>query len=300
MKVFISKHASRVSIPLRFGFLVNERMQRDADLVDSTYDEVGTKRQRQDEIDEGRRHYTGCLVIANPDNLSSPHKIRCRVVLGEPKSANMHPPVITLLKEDFSKGDMTVTMHIEKLLTKRKITEQQILDVLHPAYMAGEINDSTDVDDALRGLAVSTPIVDFGDETAKGLIKQKDIVIQTVESKEFDETTLNSPLTFKPLPIEGVKYDYVIADAYIENVRVEDDCIKFDCLNSKGEKQLMHSFKLSKRPWLTKLHEYALHYFEERDGGRATFAICMSDPCKGFIAESVTAISLQIMQNKGV
>lgn len=300
MKVFISEHASKVSIPLRFGFLIKERIQRDADLVDSVYDDLGTKSQRQDEIDRGRRHYTGRLVISNPENILLPYEIRCRVVLGEPKSSNMSPPVITLLKEDFSKGDMTVTMHIEKLLQKRKITERQILEVLHPAYIAGKINDSTDVDDALRGSNTSIPISDFGDETSRSLINQKEIVAEVVESQEFNETILESPLSYKPLPISGVKYDYVIADAYIENVRVEDDCIKFECLNSKGEKQLMHSFKLSKRPWLSELHKYAINYFNERDGGRATFAICMTEPCKGFVAESVTAISLQIMQNKGV
>ena len=299
MRVYISEHASKVSIPLRFGFLIESSSQRDAELIDGIYDENGTKSQRQNEIDKGRRHYTGELVINNPRG-SSPHHIRCRVVLGEPSSADMAPPVITLLKERFSKGDMTVTMHIEKLLQKRQISEQQILEILHPAYMAGKVNDSTDVDEAMRGRAESIQISDFGDATAKIMLEQKQVVAEVVESNEFYETTLESPLTYKILPIDGVKFDYVIADAYIENVRVEDDCIKFDCLNSKGKIQTMHSFKLSKRPWLTKLHDYALAYFLERQNGRATFAICMSDPCKGFIAESVTAISLLIMQNKGI
>ena len=103
-------------------------------------------------------------------------------------------------------------------------------------------------------------------------------------------------MSYKPLPIEGVKYQYVLADAYIENVRIENDCIAFSCINSKGEVQEMHSFKLSPRPHLNSLHTYAFNYLKDREQQRALFAICDTDPCRGFIAESVTAISLQLMR----
>jgi hypothetical protein len=99
------------------------------------------------------------------------------------------------------------------------------------------------------------------------------------------------------LSIPNVKYKYVMADTYIEDVRIEDDMIKFKCIDSKGEPREMHSFKLSPRKHLSSLHQYAFEYLKSRQEQRALFAVCNSDPCKGFFAESVTAISLQLMRS---
>ena len=89
-----------------------------------------------------------------------------------------------------------------------------------------------------------------------------------------------------------------MADTYIEDVRIEDDMIKFRCIDSKGELREMHSFKLSPRKHLSALHEYAIKYLQSRQEQRALIAICNSEPCKGFFAESVTAISLQLMKTE--
>ena len=85
-----------------------------------------------------------------------------------------------------------------------------------------------------------------------------------------------------------------MADAYIENAWIEDGKIWIDVIGTSGQIKRLHSFK--QRDHLIQHHKLALDYLKSRIGQRGYFAICMSDPCKGFLAESVTSIALQLMK----
>jgi hypothetical protein len=302
VKVFISifGHANSVSLPLRMGMVITEKHQQFAQLSEAQYDEIGSKNQRQSEIERGNRHYTGILEIPHSDeNINSPYKLQCRVVLAQPKHHDQSPPVVTILKLDGNAGDMTVTKHIERMLKRAQISVQDLLDIFHPAYVRGEIQSSNDCEDIYR-YKVEPLKLDLSSigPAEKEILKNPQPVVQAIVDNEIDDVELKGPLQFRKISIPNVKYEYVIADAYIENVRVEDDMIKFRCIDSKGHERELHSFKLSPRKHLSALHEYAIKYLQSRQEQRALIAICNSEPCKGFFAESVTAISLQLMKTE--
>lgn len=298
MKLYLSLHghANRASLPLRHGIRIVNRHQQNVDLENFLFDEIGTQNQRQSEIIRGNKHYTGRLSIPNEVG-SGVSKFDCRVVVGSPSTSDQLPPIITILRKDFNKGDMTVTSHVEGMLKRGKINSEDLINIFHPAYLSGKLLTSNDCESIFdEQIRSKTPVLSLGDPTVTALLKDPDIVVSIIQSNSIDGVDLKDPLTYKALPIEGVKYRYVLADAYIENVRIENDCIMFSCINSKGDMQEMHSFKLSPRPHLHSLHTYAFNYLKEREQQRAIFAICDTEPCRGFIAESVTAISLQLMR----
>ena len=93
------------------------------------------------------------------------------------------------------------------------------------------------------------------------------------------------------------QYSYVLAEAYIENVTITDDRICFEYVDNHGQLTPIKSFKMGNFPRLRNLHKTAIEYFMERDGSRAFFSICIADNyADGLLAESVTAISLQLMR----
>jgi len=281
------------------GIVITERHQQFAFLEDAQYDEEGALGQRQNELDRGNRHYTGTLVIENEFlHVNNPYRIDCRVVLGSPRTIEQSPPVITILRKRSNRGDMTVTAHIERMLKRGQITAKDLINYFHPAYARGEIESSNDCEDIFRKYVISVQINSRAvDAAGKEIIKNPEPILKTIVENEIEGIELRAPSNFKKLPIPNVKYDYIILDSYIENVKIEDDMIKFDFIDSQGELRKMHSFKLSSRKYLSSLHQYAFEYLISRQKQRALFAVCDSGPCSGFFAESVTAISLQIMRS---
>ena len=89
-----------------------------------------------------------------------------------------------------------------------------------------------------------------------------------------------------------------MADAFIEDAGTNGNKIWASIINSKGEKQLLTSFSI--RDHLKDHHQLTLEYLKSRIGHRALIAICMSDPYKGTLAESVTSISLQLLSKKSI
>jgi hypothetical protein len=85
-----------------------------------------------------------------------------------------------------------------------------------------------------------------------------------------------------------------MADAYIEDAWIENGKVLIDVIDTNGQTKRLHSFK--QRDHLIQHHKLALDYLQSRIGQRGYFALCMSDPCKGFLAESVTSITLQLMK----
>ena len=302
MKVFLSLHGhtNSASLPLRMGIALTEKHQQFASLEDAVYDEVGSLGQRQIEIDRGNRHYTGTLVIPNENKeVETPYRLDCRVVLGAPRSSEQSPPVVTLLMKSGNRGDMTVTAHIERMLKRGQITTQDLIEYFHPAYVRGEITSSNDCEDIYRKHVETIKLeAKNADPAGQEILKNPEPILKAMIESEIEGVELHSPSKFQKLTIARVRYEYVMADAYIENVRIEDDMIQFKCIDSKGELRDMHSFKLSPRPHLSALHQYAFEYLKSRQEQRALFAVCNSDPCKGFFAESVTAISLQLMKTE--
>jgi hypothetical protein len=302
MKVYISLfgHTNSASLPLRMGIALTAKHQQFATLENAEYDEQGSLGQRQSEIDRGNRHYTGTLVVPSEHKeLDQPYRFDCRVVLGAPKSSDQSPPVITLLMKSSNRGDMTVTAHIERMLKRGQISTQDLIKYFHPAYVRGEITSSNDCEDIYREhIETITLEAKSADQAGQEILKNPEPILKAMIGNEIEGVDLRSPSKFEKLPISNVRYEYVMADAYIEDVRIENDMIQFKCIDSKGEIRDMHSFKLSPRPYLAHLHQYAFEYLKSRQEQRALFAVCNSDPCKGFFAESVTAISLQLMRTE--
>lgn len=300
MDIFLglNGHANNSSLPLRFGIKISQKHQQFLILEDAVLDEKSTKMQRQYEIEDGRRHYRGNMCIPSEDKESDGLRLPCRVVLSEPRTDRDLPRVITILSENFNAGDLTVTKHLEEMQKRGKISTHDLISIFHPAYLKGELNSSNDCEDIyskhIKGKLVPAS---FNDTAAISMLKNPDPIINAINSSSIENVELHAPLKYTELPISNVRYTYVMADAFIDNVQIKEDMITFTCINSKGKSQDLHSFKLSPRPHLKKLHEYAFNYLKEREGQRAIFAICKSKPCEGFIAESVTAISLQIMRS---
>jgi|GEM_PF-3029986 len=299
MKVFIgiNGHTNSESLPLRFGIRLTEVHQQFATLTESVFDENGTNRQRHDEIERGNKHYRGTLSIPSVQQGEEPYNFACRVVLGVPRSDQQSPPVVTVLAEEYSHGDLTVTKHIAGMVKRGRISTDDIVTFLHPEYLAGNIRDSNDVEEIytakiLPSRTAPPPVVSAADAA---IVESATEIRDVIESFSIDDTNLMSPPTFKKLPLsDRVKYDYVMADAYIQNAWMKDEKIWIEVLGTSGEHTQLHSFK--QRDHLVVHHQNALRYLQSRIGQRAHFAICMSQPCKGFLAESVTSIALQLMR----
>lgn len=302
MNIFINlnRHANQVTIPLRMGVTLTKEHQSRARLHDATYDEEGTKSQRQNEINRGNRHYLGELVIHPEVAGGDEIRLKCRAVLSEPRYEGQDPALITILRPDGNKGDMTVSFAIEALLKKNKINTKDIIDYFHKPYIDGLIHDSSDVHEIFNAIP-KADVVDIADDlTAKALLRNPASVSDAMgDDSGAIEGDLMAPPIFKPMDISGVAYKYSMTDAYIDNVRLDNDMILLDTVNSKGESETIHSFKLSPRPHLSKLHQYAYEYLKSREGQRGYFAVCTDKKCRGFLAESVTAIALQ-MQKSGL
>jgi len=299
MKVFIglSGHTNSESLPLRFGIRLTEAHQQFAILNESAFDEGGTSRQRQDEIERGNKHYRGTLSIPNADQKKEPHNCDCRVVLGVPRTNLQFPPVVTVLAKEYSHGDLTVTKHIAGMVKRGRIITDDIVTFLHPEYIAGNIQDSNDVEEIytekiLPSRTAAPPLVSAVDAA---IVESATDIRNVIESFSIEDSELMSPPIFKKIPLNGrVKYDYVMADAYIKNAWMDDGKILIEVLGTNAETRQLHSFK--QRDHLAVHHQNALRYLQSRIGQRAHFAVCMSQPCKGFLAESVTSIALQLMR----
>lgn len=297
MKLFLglNGHANSESLPLRFGISIEQKHQQYLNLIDALYDEKGTLSQRQNEIDSGNKHYTGKLQIPNEDASKDPLIFDCRLVLSSP-AIGQSPRIITVLKKDTNPGDITVTKHISGMLKRNQITKNELIEYFHPAYLNGLIKDSNDCEEIFRKLRSSRPEEFLPTSKSDELILQSsEELTEVVNQFDIDEIQLNEKLTYKELNLSpSIKYKYVMADAYIEDAWQSDDKIWIKVVNSKGVLQDFHSFKT--RDHLSHHHEYAFNYLHSRIGQRAYFAICMSEPCRGFMAESVTSIALQLMR----
>lgn len=299
MKLYLglNGHANNESLPLRFGISITQKHQQFPELVNSSYDEKGTLSQRQNEIDSGNKHYIGQLHIPNENTTAEPYKFDCRLVLSSP-AIGQSPKIITILKKDTNSGDMTVTKHISEMLKRNQITKDELINNFHPAYINGLIKNSNDCVDIYLKLKDERPhAVLSTSKTDELIIQSADELKQVVNQFDLEETQLSEKLTYKELQLSpSIKYKYVMADAYIDDAWQSDekDKIWIRAVNSKGEMQDFHSFKV--RDHLSQHHEYAYEYFKSRIGQRAFFAICMSEPCRGFLAESVTSIALQLMR----
>lgn len=299
MKVYLGLrgHTNSESLPLRFGIQITEIHQQFCTLEDAIFDPDGTDRQRQDEINRGNKHYTGQLCVPNAVKGGEDHKLQCRVVLGAPKLSDQLPPIVTILTNSYSHGDLTVTKHISGMVKRGRITAEDIIDYLHPAYAAGKIHDSNDVEEiyALKICQDRVPDALPKSKADVAILESAEEIKEAIESFSIDDTDLQAPPTFKRLDLsDHVKYKYTMADAYIEDAWMGDGKIWIKVLGSDGTSTDLHSFV--QRDHLAFHHKKAFKYLESRVGQRAHFAVCLSEPCKGYLAESVTSIALQLMR----
>jgi hypothetical protein len=299
MKVFLGLkgHANSESLPLRFGLQITEIHQQFATLENAVFDELGTNKQRPDEVERGNRHYLGDLCIPNIVKGEAPICHSCRIVLGSPKHSNQAPPVVTILRQEYSHGDITVTKHISGMVKRGRITVLDIINFLHPSYIDGNIADSNDIEEIYANVISPSrePKIISTSRSDDAIIESADEIKKIINDFSIDDSELTAPLKFSPMKLnDKVKYAYSMADAYIENAWIENGKILIDVIGTNGQIKRLHSFK--QRYHLMQHHKLALDYLQSRIGQRGYFALCMSDPCKGFLAESVTSITLQLMK----
>lgn len=299
MKVFIglNSHSNKVSLPLRFGLNLTEQHQRIAELSNPVFDAIATDAQRPDEIARMRKHYTGCLVVPHESGIAAkPYALDCRVVLELPPDDSRAPSVITVLPISTVKGDATVTRHLEGMLKKGRISSRDLLDVFHPAYLRGDIADSTDCEDVFRRhLEKVVPVISTDDSLGQQVASNAEPVVRLVEAvAESQPDLVEGPPRFSAVVPLKTKYQYVFADAYLRDVWLSDGRINVKCIGSNGEEVTLQSFSV--RPHLAEHHQRAYEYLVDRKEQRAVFAVCVSPPYKGVVAESVTSIALQLMR----
>ena len=305
LKVFINlyRHINSSVLPLRYGCKLSERHQRFAEIRHAEFDEKATDNQRGDEREKGRKHYKGILVVKNKNRSLRNHEFEGQWVLEPPFRDNEYDSVVTGFRPSLEnlRGSLSVTRHIDGLLKDNKINSTDIIDVMHPLYLDGNIKTSNDVQSAYETLILpgkqSKPIISTGSDD--GIVGNGNDIVSTAGALSGDTSgdpigdDLKMPLRYEKLPLKSVKYEYVMADAFIENAGVEGNKIWVKVINSKGEEQTLYSF--ATREHLKVHHEVSLDYLKSRVGHRALLAICTSAPYSGVLAESVTSIALQLL-----
>jgi hypothetical protein len=299
MKVFIglNSHSNKVSLPLRFGVSLIEKHQQIAELSNPVFDAIATDSQRPDEIARMRKHYAGRLVVPHESGIAAKaYELDCRIVLELPSDDSRAPSVITVLSMSMTKGDATVTRHLEGMLKKGRISTRDLLDVFYPAYMRGEIADSTDCEDIFRRhLEKLLPVISADDSLGQQVASNAEPVIRLVEAvADTQPELLEGPPRFSAVVPLKTKYQYVFADAYLRDVWLSDGRINVKCVGSSGNEVTLQSFSV--RPHLAEHHQRAYEYLIDRKERRAVFGVCVSPPFKGVLAESVTSIALQLMR----
>ena len=294
MKIFVPPygHANRYTIPLRFGFVIDHADCWDVDLDDALIDQEGTDNQTKRNRDLGRQHYVGTLKF-RPAGQHAEVKEKIRAVIEPPNQADKLPLLVTVLNVSNTKGDNSISSYLEEMAKRGRITTEDIRTVFHEAYVKGRIQTSYDIQEIYE--TEIKPTAEIAPEEP-GIQQNPEIVSGATENPPTEEIGLRAPMISKPLPVPKVKLTYAMADAYIENVRVHDDKIWINFIDQAGELKTAHSFKLSTRPHLKHLQDYTIQYLQDRQEQRAIFAYCTSEHCYGFLAESVTAISLQLLR----
>ena len=298
MKLFlgIKGHANTESLPLRYGLQIQETHQQFCTLHNAIHDVDGTKTQRQNEIEKGRKHYLGKLEIKEIDPNKYYKIFETRCVIEETKDQSKLSPIVTLLR-DGSRSDLATTQHIGNMVKRGKLDVKDIIEFLHPEYIDGNIRDSTDVEEIYQEKILPSRQESQIELEGTGLNTSHDLpkIKESIESIPDDESSLSFPPTFKKLELSSsVKYKYSMADAFVEDVWMDNEKIYLKVIGSSDESKTLHSFK--QRSHLVVHHQKTFEYLKSRIGQRAIFAVCTSEPCKGFLAESVTSIALQIMK----
>ena len=298
MKLFlgIKGHANTESLPLRYGLQIQETHQQFCTLHNAIHDVDGTKTQRQNEIEKGRKHYLGKLEIKEIDPNKYYKIFETRCVIEETKDQSKLSPIVTLLR-DGSRSDLATTQHIGNMVKRGKLDVKDIIEFLHPEYIDGNIRDSTDVEEIYQEKILPSRQGSQIELEGTGLNTSHDLpkIKESIESIPDDESSLSFPPTFKKLELSSsVRYKYSMADAFVEDVWMDNEKIYLKVIGSSDESKTLHSFK--QRSHLVVHHQKTFEYLKSRIGQRAIFAVCTSEPCKGFLAESVTSIALQIMK----
>jgi hypothetical protein len=298
MKLFlgINGHANQESLPLRYGLHIQETHQQFCTLNNAIHDEDGTKTQRQNEIEKGRKHFLGKLEIKEIDPNKYYKNFETRCVIEETRDQSKLSPIVTLLR-DGSRSDLATTQHIGNMVKRGKIDVKDIIEFLHPEYIDGNIRDSTDVEEIYQEKILPSRQESQIELEGTGLNTSHDLpkIKESIESIPDDESSLSFPPTFKKLELSSsVRYKYSMADAFVEDVWMDNEKIYLKVIGSSDESKTLHSFK--QRSHLVVHHQKTFEYLKSRIGQRAIFAVCTSEPCKGFLAESVTSIALQIMK----
>ena len=238
MKLFlgINGHANKESLPLRYGLQIQETHQQFCTLHNATHDEDGTKTQRQNEIEKGRKHYRGKLEIKKIDPNKYFENFETRCVIEETKDQSKLSPIVTLLR-DGSRSDLATTQHIGNMVKRGKIDVKDIIEYLHPEYIDGNIRDSTDVEEIYQEKILPLRQGSQIELEGTGLNTSHDLpkIKESIESIPDDESSLSFPPTFKKLELSSsVKYKYSMADAFVKDVWMDNEKIYLKVIQKDG------------------------------------------------------------------
>ena len=307
MEIFINLQGklNKASLPLRFGFSLSQQHQSFATLDNEEYDPIGTERQRGDEINQGRKHFLGTLIVNKEQKNDGQYIQKGRFVIAPPPPDRDLHRLVTVLRNDAEnlKNDIATSRHLEGMHKRSRITTVEIIRYLHPAYLEGKITESNDIEDILTDLIIpNRPKAKLILSTSEqGFVESGPEITDAIDDIDVDEDTDDgekiTPLVFKKLDLKpSIKYSYVMADAHILDAGKRDDLIWVRVINSKGIEQELRSFSV--RAHLSHHHDRALEYFKSRIGERGFMAICVSDKYNGVLAESVTSIALDLMKER--
>ena len=167
---------------------------------------------------------------------------------------------MTLLR-DGSRSDLATTQHIGNMVKRGKLDVKDIIEYLHPEYIDGNISDSTDVEEiyqekilpSRQGLQIEL------DGTGLNALHDLPKIKESIESIPDDESSLSFPPTFKKLELSSsVKYKYSMADAFIEDVWMDNEKIYLKVFGSSEKSKTLHSFK--QRSHLVVHHKKTFEY----------------------------------------
>jgi hypothetical protein len=312
MKVFINQygHINKSVLPLRFGISINQAHQSFANLNEAEFDNTGTENQRKDEIARGNKHYLGTLSINKENKNDGYYQCKGRFVIAPPskyliREREKRDVVVTALRPEIEnlKSDIATTKHLEGMLKKNRITTEEIVKFLHPAYLDGRIIESNDIEEILADeiKPVRQKTDNQSSSSDKGIIESAPEIFVTIGALDDDTDGVDGdenkgPLVFKPLTLKSsTKFSYVMAEAYVVDTGQKNDRVWVTVINSKSEEQTLESFSM--RSHLSQHHNRTAEYLKTRIGDRAFFAICVSEKYNGVLAESVTSIALDLMRD---
>ena len=126
------------------GFHLANNIRALPTLDNEEYDPEGTERQRGDEINQGRKHFLGTVIVNKEQKNDGQYIQKGRFVIAPPPPDRDLHRLVTVLRNDADnlKNDIATSRHLEGM-HKRRIATEEIIRYLHPAYLEEKLQRAT-------------------------------------------------------------------------------------------------------------------------------------------------------------